>query len=109
MAATPPKKNFNPKRGMKKARYPFTKPKQQSGLGSAYNSTTDQRGPDAYVPVPDSRGATQRPNRGRSSQAKPGLEGYGPGSQFLKYDKPNPPAKKPKGKVRRKTGDGWIG
>ena len=146
MATTPPKRNFNSKRGMKKKRYPFNPSKEQAGLGSAYNSTTDPRGPDAYVPVPDSRRATQRPNRGRSNQAKRPIDGYRKGSEFLDYKLPSqhgdmpgmrkrdaqnakwrkqpapygrnpdtgypypkPPRNAPKKKVRRRTGDGWIG
>jgi hypothetical protein len=113
MASTPPKRNYGARAGAKKKMRPKFAPASppRSGLGSAYNSSKDPRGPDAYVPVPDSVGATQRPGHGQSRQAKPGINGYGPGSQFLQY-KPGGAAgkkSKPKGRVRRKSGDGWLG
>jgi hypothetical protein len=109
--ATPPKRNYGPKRGLKKTRPTFRDETSapQSGLGPAYNSTKDPRGPDAYVPVPPN--PTQRKGpRGRSYQDKVPMGGYGPGSQFLMYDRPSSPQKMTTTKkARRKTGDQWIG
>lgn len=81
----------------------------QGGLGSAYNSS---KPPSRSEPNPQRpMDPTQMPRKARSHQAKPGINGYGPGSQFLSY-RPgtgaSSPPPQPK-KKRRRTGDSWIG
>jgi hypothetical protein len=69
--ARPPKRNYNSRAGQPKRRDPFAPQRSgQSGLGSAYNSTTDPRGPNAYVPVPPD------PTQGRRTRRSAKPKGY---------------------------------
>ncbi len=112
----PPKRSHNARAGAKKKIRPSFAPPSKtaptSGLGPAYNSAKDPRGSDAYVPVPESRAASQHPNSLGQVGSKPGLDGrYHKGDQFLSYraGSGEKPVRKPKGKMKRKSGDAYIG